>query len=774
TDEQAAILNELESLSEKTGFSKEKKNSTTDTMVTPEKVSPKSELERTLSIEETERNAIDSFRERFNTQRYEILETLGKGGMGIVQRVQDRWLEREVALKRIISKKEKEVLSDTKQAMLWRLMNEATITAKLQHPNIIPLYDMNQEVDGTLYFTMQRVHGETLSSYLKKIRKKEIGFHREKLLSIFLKICEAISYAHSEQVIHRDLKPDNIMVGQFGEVYVMDWGIAKVLKKGTKGSTDHPIQEEVPEETPASPYETIGGIGTPGYMAPEQAENAALVKPQADIYSLGKILRECSTLFSALEELSLYMEAEKLFASVFRRKKKALDYFNDKIPQDIQAIIDKATHENWYKRYRSVQNLMDDIERYQNHLRISTRKYNLLELIWKWSKRNTRLLTIGTIFFLASVSIIIYKTGWDQIQKLTQDLLKAKNSTSSISQSSLEKALFKTLSDSFDQGTEYFLTSKKRTLQQDHYYQNVLHSLSRLGAEKQIEKISEKLTKLSDSYEKNATEQTILANRNYQYYMALLAQILADFKKKDFHQSLSELREKIDPESWLRKETELALKMPPLQEKFEPDPLPDNSQEAEELYKKALENYSKKELDTSLNLLNQLNQQYPSWSEPYLYCGLIKNELKEYEQANNYWKEALKYLKNSSRKILVFEYLIKLEKDREEPAQEIFWYLELLKYHPYDTESYYQLAKCYLKKKDYPRAIQQYNIILYLEENPLRIYFDRGYAYWSLDRKEEAKSDFKDFLAKSHSLEETDILAYREKVVKFFPELNEE
>jgi tRNA A-37 threonylcarbamoyl transferase component Bud32 len=172
-----------------------------------------------------------------NEERYEIRKVLGSGGMGIVELALDTHLGREVALKRIREVgTSSQQLTQQQKIKCLRLQKEAAITAQLEHPNIVPLYDL-QEAQGEFYFTMRKVTGETLRSILKN----KPQYSEAELLSIYFKVCDAVAYAHTRNIIHRDLKPDNIMVGQFGEVYVMDWGLAKelenfLLKKTTKKS----------------------------------------------------------------------------------------------------------------------------------------------------------------------------------------------------------------------------------------------------------------------------------------------------------------------------------------------------------------------------------------------------------------------------------------------------------------------------------------------------------------------------------------------------------
>ncbi|MEK7487494.1 MAG: serine/threonine-protein kinase [Planctomycetota bacterium] len=338
-------------------------------------------------------------------ERYEVLQKLGEGGMGVVELVKDHYLGREVArktlkFKMIPLKKQKK----TQEMRLWRLKKEASITAILEHPNIIPLYEMQENEDsGELQFTMRKVEGETLRQVFQKARAKENNYNENKLLNIFRKVCDGVSYAHAKGVVHRDLKPENIMIGQFGEVYVMDWGIAKQLDFQTETSSENSIEQENKELQ----FQTIGGIGTLGYMAPEQQIEASGVTVQADIHALGKILKECFTQHSPLEEMQRWLDSlaiQQTRNKPYRKKVKP----EKKVPEEIIAIERKATREKLEERYQNVQDLVDDLDRYQNNLRVSVKDYGFLELLKKWANRNKKeLLLIGAITFLL-LSVVFY------------------------------------------------------------------------------------------------------------------------------------------------------------------------------------------------------------------------------------------------------------------------------------------------------------------------------------------------------------------------------
>jgi len=223
--------------------------------------------------------------------RFQIVGELGRGGMGRVLEAHDPEIRRNTAIKIMINPKE---VSD---AQLYRFVAEAQITGQLEHPNIVPIYDMGVTEDGEIYFVMRKVEGRSLADVLGD-RLKPFSQHR--LLQIFVQVCHAIAYAHSRGVLHRDLKPDNIMVGTFGEVLVMDWGVSRVLSD----QTESVILEQLglDESIPTAPginsvevAKTLDGvlIGTPGYMSPEQTMlGTESLDFRADIFSLGTILFE--------------------------------------------------------------------------------------------------------------------------------------------------------------------------------------------------------------------------------------------------------------------------------------------------------------------------------------------------------------------------------------------------------------------------------------------------------------------------------------------------
>lgn len=220
------------------------------------------------------------------SQRYELREELGRGGMGTVYRAYDRQLDREVAVKVLRDQ------SNRSRVMQERFALEAQIGARLQHPGVAAVYDLGRLPDGRAFLAMKLVRGETLSSLLAA--RADLTDDRSRLLHVFENLCQTIAYAHSHDVIHRDLKPDNVMVGEFGEVQVMDWGLATSVSTEPQDTSPGDM-ESSPNREPTPIGSTHSGViaGTPAYMSPEQAVG----KPdrRTDVFALGAILCEILT-----------------------------------------------------------------------------------------------------------------------------------------------------------------------------------------------------------------------------------------------------------------------------------------------------------------------------------------------------------------------------------------------------------------------------------------------------------------------------------------------
>lgn len=291
---------------------------------------------------------------------------IARGGMGSIRKVFDTNLSRTVAMKVLFP----EHRADSK--MMARFAEEAQILGQLEHPNIVPVHDFGEDESGTRYFTMYYVRGQTLTDILQADTiadgSREAYF---KLLNIFLKVCDAVAFAHSRGVVHRDLKPDNIMVGAFGEVYLMDWGISKLLGRtsGTPTSIDGELHEPVRirRQGPLSggPADDEKGqiIGTFFYMSPEQA-NAEIEKidERTDIFLLGGVLYELLTgqpPYVGSTVVDVVRQAQK--ANIPAPELVAPER---NIPTPLSRIAMKALQKDLGERYQTVQQLKSDVENF--------------------------------------------------------------------------------------------------------------------------------------------------------------------------------------------------------------------------------------------------------------------------------------------------------------------------------------------------------------------------------------------------------------------------
>jgi serine/threonine protein kinase len=294
--------------------------------------------------------------------RYQLAEPVGRGGMGRVYRARDTGLDRDVALK---------ILHTTEAGEADRLIAEAKILARLEHPGIVPVHDAGTLPDGRVFCAMKLVRGTRLDALARDTADLP------ERLRIFQRICETVAFAHAHGVLHRDLKPQNIMVGSFGEVLVLDWGIASQITRTAIGP------DTVSPATDAEPTARGARIGTPGWMAPEQEQGrTASITERTDVFGLGAILRE-------LVETAPRVQGAKP-------------------PARLRAIIERATAAQPADRYRDVPTLADDVGRFLAGVAVSAYREPFVERTVRLARKyRTPILLVLTYLAMRVLFIVI-------------------------------------------------------------------------------------------------------------------------------------------------------------------------------------------------------------------------------------------------------------------------------------------------------------------------------------------------------------------------------
>lgn len=338
-------------------------------------------------------------REQSVDARYGSRGRLGRGGMGEVLEVQDTVMERTVALKRLLDGRGGE-------AALARFRREAQLTGQLDHPNIIPVYDLVVRGAGDAYFTMKRLSGRSLEQLLKAGEGTLAN-----RLDIFVKVCDAMAFAHDKGVIHRDLKPDNIMIGSFGEVTVIDWGLAKYV--GEPNDFDGPAADAPSPSSPSGPSShsgdlTRGGavMGTPAFMSPEQASGLTeTIAAPSDVFALGV------TLYTLLTGVRPFRgKAAGLFLSIVEGKFVPPREQEPSVPVELEAIVLKAMARAPGDRYPTAKELGDDVRAYVEGRFISALDYAWFARFAKWLRRNAKVVGAVAVTSLVALLAIVGAT----------------------------------------------------------------------------------------------------------------------------------------------------------------------------------------------------------------------------------------------------------------------------------------------------------------------------------------------------------------------------
>ena len=340
--------------------------------------------------------------------KYTIVKELARGGMGTVYLAEDSELARQVAIKVL----NPEVVDEDDRQ---RMLREAQVIARLEHPGIVPVHDVGMLDDGRIYYAMKYVRGRRLDEYIAQ------GDSINDRLRKFQAVCDAVAFAHSNGVVHRDLKPQNIMIGAFGEVLVLDWGVAKLMQRGgdegtgrrgeeekqgwgetvTGGSGDEvsesPLPPVVPSRhlsVPTSLSANGAVIGTLGYMAPEQARGETdLVDERSDVYSLGVILYFLLT----------KQPPKASVDDAHRRRPREVD---SKITKQAEAVCLRAMARDRKERYERAVDLSADIGRLLDAEPVSAYREGVVDKLGRWLSKNRFLVLLVLTYLLMRIILL--------------------------------------------------------------------------------------------------------------------------------------------------------------------------------------------------------------------------------------------------------------------------------------------------------------------------------------------------------------------------------
>lgn len=351
--------------------------------------------------------------------RYRIEGEIARGGMGAIFEVFDEDLRRKLAMKVVLGESggddgaQASTPRAASTARLTRFLEEAQVTGQLDHPGIVPVHELGIDAQGQAFFTMRLVHGRDLSEIFAKVDRGEDGWSLARAVGVLLKVCEAMAYAHSKGVVHRDLKPANVMVGQFGEVYVMDWGLARVLHAADRH--DVRVQSDAPAATEraagskgkdSSTLLTMDGdvLGTPSYMPPEQARGElAAIDERSDVYAVGAMLYRLLAGRAPYDEPTLSTSAVVVLTHILSRPPTPLAVCAPQASPELVAICEKAMAREKAERYASMLLLAEDLRAWSEGRVVAAYEAGAWAEARKWIRRNRALSFAAAAAILALV-----------------------------------------------------------------------------------------------------------------------------------------------------------------------------------------------------------------------------------------------------------------------------------------------------------------------------------------------------------------------------------
>ncbi|MEM7200757.1 MAG: serine/threonine-protein kinase [Planctomycetota bacterium] len=352
---------------------------------------------------------------RATSFRYRVVDQVASGGMGTVYRAHDDELDRTVAMK-VLRDAPDFVDQAVDEINLARFLDEAQVTSQLDHPGIVPVHDVGVDAEGRAFFTMPLIRGRTLGEIFALVHADQDGWSSARALSVLVRVCETMSYAHAKGVIHRDLKPSNVMVGRFGEVHVMDWGLARVLGEADRRdlrlvtpatlAVQSPRSRDRQESDDDALYTVDGAVvGTPAYMPPEQARGEVdRLNTRTDVYGVGGMLYELLTGQMPYVPPGARVSPHTLLRWVIDGPPKRVHQLAPEVPPELASVCEKAMARDPRQRYASMHELGEELRAYLEGRVVHAYETGAFAEARKWVARNRSVAAVSMALLLSVVA----------------------------------------------------------------------------------------------------------------------------------------------------------------------------------------------------------------------------------------------------------------------------------------------------------------------------------------------------------------------------------
>ncbi|WP_372364628.1 tetratricopeptide repeat protein [Candidatus Uabimicrobium sp. HlEnr_7] len=655
-----------------------------------------------------------------NFGRYQLLQEIGRGGMGIVYRAYDTKFKTVVALK-IMIRDEKEHID--------RFFRETTAVAKLNHPNIVRFYECGGSPKP--YFTMEYIEGVTLSSL---IHKKNIP--PTKLVDIMIAVCEAMQYGHSNRIMHRDIKPSNIMISKSGEVKIMDFGLAKIADESKQFSKSGQI------------------IGTAYYMAPEQVEGKADYK--SDIYSLGASMYEAltyRTVYQGALEINILVQITTSYPIPPRQ-------LNPDISPYLEAICLKCLQRNPFKRYHNFKQLTRELKNFKAQKPILAKKYTSWDVLGNFIRKHKVICAcLAFIFLTLFTSLIITLNALNYAEKATQKAQREKDRT----KVALNKVM-KVLSYSIKEHAVLQEDAKFATLCAE-----IFSDVETYGENKDWSFLKGYITSISGATKKSLEYYDRQIQRNPSDIEAYNNRGLLYSENKEYQKALEDFNRALTINSnysdcynnrglLFLEQGKYSKALADFNKALQLNNRDYNAYNnrgllyrEQNLYSKALADFDKaleiapdnfeiynnvgllyrylEQYDEAINSYNKALQINPKFVEAYNNRGNLYKDKKLYEKAltdyNNVLKINPNYYKTYNSRGVIYKSLKKYE-------QALSDYSKALEINPQFAEGYYNRAILYHQKKEIKKSINDLDTAIKLKPDFYSAYINRGIVYRNL------------------------------------------